>query len=106
MENNGNGSYSEKSGKGDRGRHRDGDRRPLREKGGNKGQGDWPGAAPPAGNETDGASAFVAVEKTEDQEDDEAWGDWGGASDEELEDDAPSGTPCKELPLPSFSPHG
>merc|ERR1712050_198119 len=74
---------------------------------GNTGQGDWPAAAPPGGNDADGASAFVAANKTEvqEQEDDEAWGDWGGASDEEP-DDASPGISRKEVPLPSFVPNG
>jgi len=120
---NGGAGYSE--GKGDRsGRHRsdrDGVRRPAREKGGGKGGSSdrWPaetrsqgytateprsasaeadGAAPPASALP--APAMAKGKEEEQPEDDEAWGDWGGASDGSDDEAADNGPAAAEVSTP------
>lgn len=98
---------SEAAGKG--GRNRDGARRPGGGKGGSSGKsgstsGDrWPAAshtqpiasAAPAETPQEPEAATTPAQpqgsqEAAEQEDDEAWGDWGGASDEECDDDSPA----------------
>jgi len=68
-------------------RDRDGMRRPPRDKGAGKGGGTGGWAGPAYGNNASAseAPADASVEKPKEvvveQEEDEAWGDWGGASD-------------------------
>lgn len=88
----GSGGYHQESGKGDKGKSRDGMRRP-----GRNGKGGGPPdyrAVPQTENMPAGASPSTPAGKAEqsDQEDDAAWGDWGGFSDDEGAN--PQSTPC------------